>query len=150
MCSLCMHFAFLGHLYTFNCPGMVIFTLIFYTFVLFSKFIKYYCSRQLLSALRLPSVYVNWWPILQTIWTQIRHLPNLLQADSMLRSYQVGGNRKCNQQSTSLDQKSMQTVFSIAICRQWGDKWQSKTLFLLIFSLHSSIVLAFWIAAYPV
>ena len=31
-----------------------------------------------------------------------------------------------------------------------GDKWQSKTLFLLIFDLRSSIVLAFSIAAYPV
>ena len=31
-----------------------------------------------------------------------------------------------------------------------SDKWQSKTLFLLIFDLSSSIVLAFSIAAYPV
>ena len=31
-----------------------------------------------------------------------------------------------------------------------GDKWQSKTLFLLIFDLRSSKVLAFTIAAYPV
>ena len=29
----------------------------------------------------------------------------------------------------------METVFLIAICHQWGDKWQSKTLFLLIFDL---------------
>ena len=29
--------------------------------------------------------------------------------------------------------KSIKTVFSIAICRQSGDKWQSKTLFLIIF-----------------
>ena len=41
-------------------------------------------------------------------------------------------------------------MFSIAICRQWGNKWQLKTLFLLIFYLRSSIVLAFSIAAYPV
>ena len=46
--------------------------------------------------------------------------------------------------------KSLETVFSIAICRQYGDKWQSKTLFLLIFDLRSSIVLEFSIAAYPV
>ena len=25
------------------------------------------------------------------------------------------------------DQKSLETVFSMAICRQWGDKWQLKT-----------------------
>ena len=54
------------------------------------------------------------------------------------------------QQSTNADQKSIETVFSIPICRQCGDKWQSKTLFLLIFDLRSSIVLAFSIAAYPV
>ena len=35
------------------------------------------------------------------------------------------------------DQKSLETVFSIAICRQSGDKWQSKTLFLTIFDLRS-------------
>ena len=46
--------------------------------------------------------------------------------------------------------KSIETVFSIAICRQCGDKWQSKTLFLTIFGLRSSIVLTFSIAAYPV
>ena len=46
-------------------------------------------------------------------------------------------------------QNSIETVFSIAICRQ-GDKWQSKTLFLLIFDQRSQIVLAFSIAAYPV
>ena len=62
----------------------------------------------------------------------------------------IGGNQKRNQQSTNADQKSIETVFSIAICRQWGDKWQSKTLFLLIYDLRSSIVLAFSIAAYPV
>ena len=41
-------------------------------------------------------------------------------------------------------------MFSIALCRQSGDKWQSKTLFLTIFDLRSSIVLTFSIAAYPV
>ena len=34
-------------------------------------------------------------------------------------------------------------MFLIAICRQWSDKWQSKTLFLRIFHLLSSIVLMF-------
>ena len=62
----------------------------------------------------------------------------------------VGGNRKRYQQSTNADQKSIETVFLIAICRQCGDKWQSKTLFLTGFDLRSSIVLAFSIAAYPV
>ena len=47
-------------------------------------------------------------------------------------AHRVGGNRKRNQQSTNADQKSIETVFLIAICRQWGDKWQSKTLFLLV------------------
>ena len=32
------------------------------------------------------------------------------------------------------DQKSLETVVSNAICRQSGDKWQSKTLFLMILS----------------
>ena len=40
---------------------------------------------------------------------------------------------KTPQQSTNADQKSLETVFSIAICRQSVDKWQSKTLFLMIF-----------------
>ena len=45
-----------------------------------------------------------------------------------------------NQQSRDADQKSTETVFSIAICRQCGDKWQSKTLFVLIFDLRYSMV----------
>ena len=61
----------------------------------------------------------------------------------------VGGNRKRSCQSTNADQKPLETVFSIAICRQSGDKWQSKTLFLMIFDLHSSIVLTFLIVTYP-
>ena len=62
----------------------------------------------------------------------------------------VGGNQKRYQQSTNGEQKSIETVFLIAICRQCGDKWQSKTLFLTIFYLPSSIVLALSITAYPV
>ena len=59
------------------------------------------------------------------------------------------GNRKDNtpgmrqsktQQSAIADQKSLETVFSIDICRLSGEKWQSKTLFLTIFDLRSSIV----------
>ena len=51
---------------------------------------------------------------------------------------------------TNVNQKSLETVFSIAICRQSGNKWQTKTLFIKIFYLHSSKVLMFSIAAYPV
>ena len=40
-------------------------------------------------------------------------------------------------------------MFSIAICRQLGDKCQSKTLLLTIFDLRSSKVLTFSTAAYP-
>ena len=42
--------------------------------------------------------------------------------------------------STNADKKSLETEFSIAICRPVGDKWQSKTLFLAIFDPRSSIV----------
>ena len=65
-------------------------------------------------------------------------------------SHRVGGNRKRSLQSTNVDQKSLETAFSIAFCRQSGDKWQSKTLFLSIFDLRSSMVLTFSIAAYRV
>ena len=52
--------------------------------------------------------------------------------------------------STNVDQKKFETKFSIAICRPTGDKWQSKTLFLVNFDPRSSIVKTFSIAAYPV
>ena len=42
--------------------------------------------------------------------------------------------------SMNVDQKSLETEFLIAICRQTSNKWQSKTLFLAIFVLHTSIV----------
>ena len=42
--------------------------------------------------------------------------------------------------STSVDKKSLDTEFLIAICPLTGDKWQSKTLFLAIFDPCSSIV----------
>ena len=35
-------------------------------------------------------------------------------------------------QSTNVDHKSLETKISIVICRPNGDKWQSKTLFLVI------------------
>ena len=40
----------------------------------------------------------------------------------------------------NLHQKSIETVFWIAICRPTGNKWQSKTLFPSIFDLRWSIV----------
>ena len=42
--------------------------------------------------------------------------------------------------STNVDQKMYETEFSIDICRQLGDKWQSKTLFLAMFDPRSLIV----------
>ena len=42
--------------------------------------------------------------------------------------------------TTNVDQKSLETEFSIAFCRPTGDKWQWKTLFLAIFDSRSSIV----------
>ena len=43
-------------------------------------------------------------------------------------------------QSRNVDQKSLETEFSVAIWRHTGDKLQSKTLFLSIFDPCSSIV----------
>ena len=54
-------------------------------------------------------------------------------------SHRVGDNQKRSDQSTDADQKSLETVFLIAICRPSGDIWQSKTLFLAIFDLRPSI-----------
>ena len=42
--------------------------------------------------------------------------------------------------SANVDQKSLETEFLIAICRQSDDKCQWKTLFLSIFDPRSSIV----------
>ena len=50
----------------------------------------------------------------------------------------IGGNRKRSYLSTNADQKYIETVFSIAISRQSGDKWQSKTQFLNILDLRLS------------
>ena len=63
--------------------------------------------------------------------------PYILQSKTIIRS-------------TNIDQKSLETEFSIVICRPTGDKWQSKTLILAIFDPRSSIVSAFLIAAYLV
>ena len=48
------------------------------------------------------------------------------------------------------DQKSLETVFLIAIGRQSGEYWQSKAMYLNIFSLPSSLVLTFSTATYLV
>ena len=63
-------------------------------------------------------------------------------------SYRTGGNRKRSEQWMKAVHKLLETVFSIAICRQSDDKRQPKTLFLTILDLRSSIVLTFSIAAY--
>ena len=45
--------------------------------------------------------------------------------------------RKRQRKQTAINNnpsKSLETVFSIAICRQSGDKWKSKILFLAIFT----------------
>ena len=42
--------------------------------------------------------------------------------------------------STYVDQQSLETEFSFAICRPTGDKWQSNTLFQAVFDPRSSIV----------
>ena len=52
-------------------------------------------------------------------------------------------------QKSNADQKSLETVFTNVICRQAGDKFQSKFLFLTIFDLRSSMVFTFSIAANP-
>ena len=70
-------------------------------------------------------------------------------------SHRKGGNRKRSEQSTYANKNcqiqcfrllfaaSLETMFSIAICRQSGDKLQSKSLLLANFDLRSSIVLTF-------
>ena len=75
----------------------------------------------------------------QTISITIKYAP---------LSYRTGGNLKRCEQSMNAVHKSLETVFSIAICRQSGDKRQSKTLFLTILDLRSSVVLMFSTAAY--
>ena len=52
--------------------------------------------------------------------------------------------------SSNVDKKSLETEFSIAICRLIGNKWQSKTLFLLIFDPSHRLLRAFSIATYRV
>ena len=75
----------------------------------------------------------------QTISISIKYAP---------LSYRTGGNRKRSEQSITVEHRSLETVFSIAICRQSGDKRQSKALFLSILDPRSSIAFTFSIASY--
>ena len=52
--------------------------------------------------------------------------------------------------SMNLDKTSLETEFLIAICRQSGDKWQSKTLFLEIYIHVRRLLRVLSIATYPV
>ena len=65
-------------------------------------------------------------------------------------AHRIGGNLKPSEQAMNVDHKSLEPVFSIVICRQLGNKWQSIIIFLTIFDLRSSIVKTISIAAYPV
>ena len=60
-------------------------------------------------------------------------------------SYPIGDNRKRSEQLMNADHKSLKQCFRLS-----GDKRQSKTLFLTILDLRSSIVLTCSIAAYLV
>ena len=80
------------------------------------------------------------WRHNQTISFTIQYAP--------LTYRRTGGNRKRSKQSMNADNNSLETVFSIAMCRQSGDKRQSTTLLLTILDLRSSIVLTFSVAAY--
>ena len=75
----------------------------------------------------------------QTISISIKYAP---------LSFRTGGNRKRSEQSMTADHRSLETVFSTAICRQSGDKRQSKALFRAILDPLSSIALTFSIAFY--
>ena len=79
-------------------------------------------------------------------------MTSLARDASALGSIEVeveGGNRKRSEQSMNADHKSLETVFSIAICCQSDDKRQSKIMFLTILDLCSSIVrITFSIAPY--
>ena len=75
----------------------------------------------------------------QTISISIKYAP---------LSFPTGGNRNRSEQSMTGDHRLLETVFSIAICRQSGDKRQSKALSLAILDPRSSIALTFSIASY--
>ena len=70
------------------------------------------CARSIFGTLPQSVQYNNLW----------RKRAERLQTQNNRLTHRVGGNRKRNQQSTNADQKSIETAFSLAICRQWGDK----------------------------
>ena len=89
-------------------------------------------------------------------WKKINIFENITALCSgLLNAYPNSLNTPDRRQSKTIltidkrGSKSLETVFSIAICRQSGDKWQWKTRF-SIFYLLLSTVLTFSIAAYPV
>ena len=64
---------------------------------------------------------------------------------SSTKTHQIGGNRNALNNLTIDDRglKALETAFSVAICRQSGDKWQPKTLFLLFLSTFVDIINVF-------
>ena len=99
---------------------------------------RYRCTSILNLFLLMIPVYVVYDGIVNTrAEGKVFLTPGRRQSKTLLKSMNAG-------------QKSLETMFSIAICRRSGDKGQSKTLFLTIFDLRSSIGLTFSIAAYPV
>ena len=77
----------------------------------------------------------------QTISISIKYAP---------LSYRTGGNRKRSERSMNAYHISLETVFWIAICRHFGDRWQSKALFLvsLLFDLFVYNPLIYWYIFY--
>ena len=85
--------------------------------------------------------------VADVLWRNDQTIPITIKYDPL--SYRTGGSQKRSVQSMNADHKSLETVFSIAICRQSDDKRQSKTLFLTILDIRSSlVVLTFPIAAF--
>ena len=48
----------------------------------------------------------------------LKHMRQVPKSYELAYTHRVGGNRKRHQQSTNAVQKSIETVFSIPICRQ--------------------------------
>ena len=72
--------------------------------------------------------------------TQSYRCSYLKEVTKCLRITPDRGQSKSFNQSTNVNQKLLEIEFLIAICRLTGDKWQSKTLFLAIIGLCSSMV----------
>ena len=61
----------------------------------------------------------GWHPTIATHMTSVYLLETF---NEIQYTHRVGGNRNRSSQSTNTGQKSIETVFSIVICRQSGDK----------------------------